>query len=450
MERYDSLQQAPDIEGGVEADEAPDEHQRNCEANASVYMELSALYWTQPVDNEGASAPRLTLLARFVWVLVTAFVVVMYFMLYTFLANWDPTIWAVAWFTGAHVLVYLYHKLLETTHPADGGLVAMCGCHEISGPALAGLAGKPGCWKALKAWPILSIRRAELLGVMYLVAAVVGAYWCLTVDMMADDPSNPSNPFSEDPTDWGGHAGSTFARLYAATGVFTFCATFSLVLVPTAYAYCAVYVLASEAIGAIVEQLRHADERLEPLSEQATKEAGRRIQILQETILEPLANYIGPAAGALVGQCMVSGALSCSLLASPNPLLVYTGVVFVAGFATAATFVLFPLAMITAGTREILTALNQCRTIGHGSGYGIVDANVNARVVSLEDYLLRLNDYDGPGAVICGQLISTKLLAGWLMSLVKYGAIGVPLILKFQGQLNADYVDALGSSSMSL
>ena len=36
------------------------------------------------------------------------------------------------------------------------------------------------------------------------------------------------------------------------------------------------------------------------------------------------------------------------------------------------------------------------------------------------------------------------------MSLVKYGAIGVPLILKFQGQLNADYVDALGSSSMSL
>ena len=122
-------------------------------------------------------------------------------------------------------------------------------------------------------------------------------------------------------------------------------------------------------------------------------------------------------------------------------LVAHDGLMALVMIAITAPFVvlaLLPLAMITSKARRILAALNECRTIGKGGRHGLVSADVDARISTLEDFMLRLNDGDGPGVVVITQLISIELLVGWGMSLGKYGAIGIPLLLEFQGQLNAE------------
>ena len=179
-----------------------------------------------------------------------------------------------------------------------------------------------------------------------------------------------------------------------------------------------------------------ADEKGE-LSEASTLEAGREIQGLQEMILEPLKHGAGQVLGAFCALFMASAAVACTGLATPEKVPIAIGGIVVTTMNGILS--LLPLAMITSKARRILATLNDCRTIGKGDRHGLVSVDVNARISTLEDYMLRLNDGDGPGAVVCTQVISTKLLVGWLMMLGRYGGIGVPLLLRFQGQLNAEH-----------
>ncbi len=67
-----------------------------------------------------------------------------------------------------------------------------------------------------------------------------------------------------------------------------------------------------------------------------------------------------------------------------------------AAISVSLLLVLTSLAQVTTQARGVLLALNEWRTIGHGSERGFVNPETEARIKLVENYLLRLNDNQGP------------------------------------------------------
>ena len=97
-----------------------------------------------------------------------------------------------------------------------------------------------------------------------------------------------------------------------------------------------------------------------------------------------------------------------------------------------AVLLLLPWAVVTSRCREIMDALNSCRTLGAGTGLGMVDPAVDARISVVVTYLKELNAGRGVGVVILGQVFSRDALLLAAAKLLGYATIALPLLAQAQ------------------
>jgi hypothetical protein len=383
-----------------------------------VHSGLTALFWAEPAA--GGGEPRLTLFARIMWLLVALYVPVGAFGAYTFVAGWDADVGAtLANLPQSLLWGFLYPKLLEIARPRTGRLAAMFDGRSLPQVALANLHCVRVIFVSTSIIPILAlglIPAAEILAT-------------------GKDPTAPNAAaLSDDPAEWGGYAGSTFARLYWATIYVLGMPLFPFVFLPFCYSLVAAAELAHHVVDAVIADVEEADSHPEPLSVAATQRIGCLVQSLQEDMLQQLTD--GWAAGLSACVCVILFVVALLVpgVARGDPMSIYS--CFGCGMCILA--LLHPLARATSRAQALLGALNNCRTVGTRTNKGLVAPECDARITTVIAYLKDLNAGAGPGAVVFEQVISTKLLKMLLLTLFKYGSIGIPLLLEYQRQMLRD------------
>ena len=62
----------------------------------------------------------------------------------------------------------------------------------------------------------------------------------------------------------------------------------------------------------------------------------------------------------------------------------------------------------------------------------------NVQLTTMETYLHAVNEGQGPGVTVMGEVFSTSKLKKMVVTFSKYGAIGLPILITFQAKLNDD------------
>eukprot|EP01047_Picozoa_sp_COSAG01_P013143 COSAG01_NODE_610_length_14860_cov_222.563647_2_plen_115_part_00 len=100
---------------------------------------------------------------------------------------------------------------------------------------------------------------------------------------------------------------------------------------------------------------------------------------------------------------------------------------------------------VTSRCNDVLTALNDLRTQGRGSGKGMVHQDLDADITVIETWMQNLNEGQGAGFTVATIVLSKSLLAQIASKLAVYGAVAVRLLSSLQSQL--DESNTTGSSN---
>ena len=356
----------------------------NREANSSVCSGLAGLFWT---DAGEAEEPRPTALSWGAGGWVFLYFLYGCYQAWTVITADAPAVKL----TGPFVALYealLFSSLMRNSHPSTGALVEMCGCRELSAAELGGL----------RRWRWFCLASAAL--------SVMAGLSAFAVPREAADGR-------ADATEWGGEEATPFALGWRL-----------LVFSPWLYSFIAAFYLSKGAADAAVHALSQSDAE----SGRGAGQAGRDVQTMQEEVLSPLSQGWGSTVGIFVVICLLQ-------IASVLPPIIQGSVEAIVGaavFSLMALLLLLPWALVTSRCREIMEALNSCRTLGAGTGLGMVDPAVDARISVVVTYLKELNAGRGVGVVILGQVFSRDALLLAAAKLLGYATIALPLLAQAQ------------------
>ena len=270
----------------------------------------------------------------------------------------------------------------------------MCSCrpHERLGQGWCGLTGRA-------ATSVMALRLFAVLFVYVCGVLALGVFIASSILANGEDPSGFHRvALSDDPTLWNGQAGDTFARNQASASWVLSCLCCALILGPFMYSFVVATSLASAAATKLTKKLEEHSKKPDPPTKAQVKEVGFMVQELQQSMLEPLKDGWERAV-----NCFVFGGIWVLLCCIPLMLDSLDhggdhglGVTVCGAAAVSGLLVLTSLAQVTTQARGVLLALNEWRTIGHGSERGFVNPEIEARIKLVENYLLRLNDNQGP------------------------------------------------------
>ncbi len=415
------------------------------EAMKVVYSGLQHLYWHRNDDESWTRS----------WVFNIAVMwsglclVYASFMTYTFCALWDPRIVILMLLPSTFVFMYMLKSMADNVRPfgAEGACIERNLAPEVR---------KQSCGRLVKMCDHRLLTRTELIGMARVrTSCIAAAVLCgaigvhntvwiaCTHELVLPDTGDFT--LSDDRTKWGGLAGTGFAVTFRAAfdSLAAGCAV--LIVLPWLYSYYAVYRLSFSAAEAVVAEIVNADEaKLGSLKREKVVEIGKAVHTLQENILDPLSSGWEFGIASSVAIMLFGAILVIPEVVRRETLYL---VVFIFFVVTAAT-IQAPAAWITTASENVVSALNEIRTDGTGTGSGMVNPETNEIIQGQIDYMRQLNVGRGPGVVILGRVMSKKELALMLGKLATVATIVLPILIKLQeGKLEKDRLDQ-GSTSV--
>ena len=429
----------------------------NCRANASIFEELSRLWWAAaaappeialPVWNSaGISSsafstdfadgstdsswlhpkdPPLAIsrLGRLTCATLVLLIAVYAFKLFTFVADWDPRVVVLTGLPCSAVLAFIARKLRGTVHPHDGALATMCQCRSLTPVELTWLRR---WWVGLR-----TIAVAQwLLGWVF---AGLSLTYRAEAGVKVSAPVLSSNPAA-----WGGHAGSPLALGFRAAEQLALHQTFALTLWPWLYSLIAATVLCDGAADVVRADIA-ATKEITADSEEGAGQAvlalakvGRGVHTLQEEMLVHFSEGWGGPVGLLV-----TASMSIVLTSWPQMSRGFIPAIFMGACAgLLAALLVLPLAIVTSRCNTILNALNGLRTYKQGNGTGMVLPEINMRLNTITEFIRNLNRGRGMGIVVLNEVISVSVLVMYVSKVCALASLVLPILINLQGKQEA-------------